>query len=149
MCFLLLMLTFCFPNIYIGHVKSSNPIVTDSLTNVRGEWVPNFDDKMLVSRLSMVFDRVEDCLEFYKKDAIYVGLSIRSGLTEKNKSGKCWKRYVCPKEGFCKPAKTPEIATIMAKAMSQAIDGPNRCKLEEKRVENKKRMPSSYSFEVD
>jgi len=63
-CFLLFMLTFYFPNIYLGHAESLSPIVTDSSIDVRGEWVPNCYDRMLVPRLGMVLDRVEDCLKF-------------------------------------------------------------------------------------
>jgi len=36
----------------------------------------------------MVFDRVEDFLEFYKRYVVYVGITICSGPTGKNKSGK-------------------------------------------------------------
>ena len=43
---------------------------------------------MLVLRLGMVFDRVEDRLEFCMKYAVYVSFSVRSGPTEKNKSDK-------------------------------------------------------------
>ena len=80
----------------------------------------------------MVFDRVEGCLEFYKTYAIYVGFSIRSGPTGKNRSEKCWKHYFCSEEGFRKPVKTPKIAIIIAKAMPQATDDPNGRKLKQK-----------------
>jgi len=36
----------------------------------------------------MAFDMVEDCLEFYKRYAIYLGFSVRSGPTMKNNAGK-------------------------------------------------------------
>jgi len=127
------MLTFCFPNIDIGHIDSSTPLVTNSSIDVRGEWVPNCDDETLVLRLSIVFDRVEDGFEFYKRYAIHIGFSIRNSPTEKNKSGKYWKRYVCSKEGFCQPAKMPEINNITVEAMPQARDGPKGRKLKENR----------------
>ena len=82
------MLTFCFSNVCLGHAASSTPVVTDSLIDGRGEWVSNFDDGMPVPRLGMVFDAVEGCLEFYNRYAVYVGFSIRSSHTEKNKAGK-------------------------------------------------------------
>jgi len=41
----------------------------------------NADDEMLMPRIGMVFDKVEDYLEFYKRYAVYVGFSLRSGPT--------------------------------------------------------------------
>jgi len=82
---------FPLPNIYLGNVESLTPVVTNSLIDVRGEWLPNCDDKMLVSRLGIVFDRVEGCLEFHKRYLVYVGFSINSGSTRKNKSRKTYK----------------------------------------------------------
>jgi len=35
--FSLLMLTFCFPNVYLGHAESLTLVVTDSSIDVRGE----------------------------------------------------------------------------------------------------------------
>ena len=75
-------------------------MITDSSIDGRGEWVPNYDDGMLVPRLGMVFDTVEDWLELYKRYAVYVGFSVNGGPTMKNKAGKSWKRYVYSKEGF-------------------------------------------------
>jgi len=69
------------------------PVVTDSSIDGRGEWVPNCDDGMLVPMLGMVCDMVKDCLEFYKRYAVYVGFSALSGPTTKNKVGKSWKQY--------------------------------------------------------
>jgi len=57
------MLTSCFPNIYLGHIESSTPVVTDSSSDVRGEGVPNCDEEVLMPRLAMLFDKVEDYLE--------------------------------------------------------------------------------------
>ena len=81
------MLFFFFPNVCLGHAASSTSVVTDLSIDGRGEWVPNCDDGTLVPRLGMVFDTVEDCLEFYKRYAVYVGFSVRSGHTMKNKAG--------------------------------------------------------------
>ena len=82
------MLTFYFPNFFLGHAASSMAIVTDSSIDGKGEWVPNYDDGTLMLRLGIVFDTVEDCLKFYKRYAVYVGFSIRSGPIGKNKVGK-------------------------------------------------------------
>jgi len=82
------MLTFCFPKVYLGHAESSTLVITGLSIDDRGEWVPNCDDGMLVLRLRMVFDTVEDFLEFYKRYAIYVGFSIGNSPTGKNKAGK-------------------------------------------------------------
>jgi len=111
------MLTFCFPNVWLGHAASSTPIVTDSSIDGRDEWVLNCDDGTIMPRLGMVFDTVEDCLEFYKIYAVYIGFSVHSGPTMKNKAGKFWKGYVCSIEGFWRPAKMPEIAMVTGKAM--------------------------------
>jgi len=85
----------------------------------------------------MVFDTVEDYLEFYKRYTVYVGFSIRSGPSWKNKAGKSWNQYVCSKVGFHRPAKMPEIATVAVETMPQARDGPERGKLRRKRVERR------------
>ena len=62
------------------------PIVMDSTIDGRDEWVPNYNDGTLAPRLGMVFDTVKDCLEFYKRYAVYIGFSIRSSLTRNNKA---------------------------------------------------------------
>ncbi|KAJ8425613.1 hypothetical protein Cgig2_005292 [Carnegiea gigantea] len=77
----------------------------------------------------MMFDTVEDCLEFYKRYIVYVAFSLRSSPTTKNEAGKSWKRYMCSKEGFCQPAKMPEIAIVIAEVMPQARNGPQGGKL--------------------
>ena len=96
---------------------SHHPVVTHLSIDGRGEWIPNCEDSMLVPRLGMVLDRVENCPEFYKKYIIYVDFSIRNDPTGKHKLGKYWKRYMCYKEGFRQPATMPEIATVIAEAM--------------------------------
>ena len=58
--FMLLMLTFYFPSFYAEHGESLNLVVTNSLINIKGEWVPNCDDEMIVPRLGKVSDSVED-----------------------------------------------------------------------------------------
>jgi len=131
------MLTFYFLNVYLGHTESSAPVVTDSLIDNRGKWVPNRDDRKLMPRLDMMFDRVEVCLEFYKRYAVYVGFSYHNGPTGKSKAGKCWKRYVCSKEGFHRPAKMPKITTVTAEAMPQAPDSPEGRKLRQKLAETR------------
>ena len=57
------MVTFCFLNIYLGHIESSTLVVTVSSIDGRGKQVSNYDDMILVLRLGMVFDMVE-YLEF-------------------------------------------------------------------------------------
>ena len=94
---------------------SSTLVVTNSSIDGRGEWVQNCDDGTLVQRLGMVFDTVEDCLEFYKRYAVYVGFSIRNGPTGKNNVGKSWKWYVCSKEGFRRLAKMRKFALLQVK----------------------------------
>jgi len=118
------MLTFCFLNVYLGHAELSTPVVTDSSMDGRGQWVPSCDDRMLLLRLGMAFDRVGDCPELYNRYAVYVGFSVHSGHTGKNKAGKYWKSYVCSKEGFHRPDKMSAIATLTAEAMPQARDDP-------------------------
>ena len=132
------MLIFCFANACLGHAASSTPVVTDSSIDGRGEWVPTYDDGTLVPRLDMVFDTVEDYLEFYKRHTVYVGFSVRSDPTRKNKVGKSWKRHVCSKEGFRRQAKKPEIIVVTGEAMPQARDGPKGGKLRQKRAEIRK-----------
>lgn len=38
----------------------------------------------LVPKLGMMFYKVEDCLEFYKRHVVYVWFSIRTGATMKD-----------------------------------------------------------------
>jgi len=54
----------------------------------------------------MVFDKVEDYIEFYKRYVAHIGFSIHRSPTKRNKSGKYWIRYVCSKEGFRESIKT-------------------------------------------
>jgi len=107
-------------------------LVMDSSIYGKGEWIPNYDDGTLVSRLGMVFDMVEDCLEFYKRYTIYVGFSIHNDPTRKNTVGRSWKRYVCTKERFHRPVKMLEIAKVVAEAMPKARDGHECRKLRRK-----------------
>jgi len=68
------MLSLCFSNICLGYTDLSSLAVTNSLIDVRGKWAPNSDDKMLVSRFGMAFDRDEDPLEFYKDTRLMLTL---------------------------------------------------------------------------
>lgn len=118
---------------------SSMPAVAiGSSVNGSDEWVPNCDDRTLVPRLGMVFNRFEDCLEFYRRYAVYVGFSVRSGPTRKNKAGKCWKRYVCSKEGFRQPSHISTIPTSTVEAIAQLTDDIEGAKLMRKRAEMRK-----------
>jgi len=65
----------------------------------------------------------------------------------KNKAGKSWKGYVCSKEGFYRFAKMLEIATVTVEAMPQARDDFEG-ETEAKEGGDKRKVPSSYSFEV-
>jgi len=68
----------------------------------------------------MVFDEVEDRLEFYKGYIIYLGFSICSDLSGKNKSGNYCKWFVCSKDGFHQPAKTSKIPIMIVEAITQS-----------------------------
>ena len=61
------MLTVYFFNVYLGHAKLLTPVFTDSSIDGTGKWVPECDDRTLLLRLGMLFNRVEECLEFYKR----------------------------------------------------------------------------------
>lgn len=131
------MLTFFFPNVYLRHAESLTPVVTNLSTNARGKYVPNYDDEAFVLKLGMVFDKVEVCLEFYKRCVACIGFSICSGPTGKNKWGKYWKWFVFSKEGFCHPAKMLQIVTVTTKGMSQPGDEPEERKLKRNRAKTR------------
>ena len=67
-----------------------------------------------------------------------MGFSVRKSSTTKNKSGKIWKVFVCSKQGYREPRKTPpQSAVALANAISRARENVEERRVKQRRVETR------------
>ncbi|KAJ8424085.1 hypothetical protein Cgig2_025238 [Carnegiea gigantea] len=86
----------------------------------------------------MRFQNIEDSLAFYKRYANCVGFSVRKSSNTKNKSRKIWKVFVCSKQGYREPHKTPSQSVVaLANAIFRARENVEGRKVKQRRVETK------------
>ncbi|KAJ8422529.1 hypothetical protein Cgig2_011662 [Carnegiea gigantea] len=86
----------------------------------------------------MRFKNIEDVLAFYKRYANYMGFSVRKSSTTKNKSGKIWKVFICSKQGYREPRKSPpQSAIALANAISRARENVEERRVKQRRVETR------------
>ncbi|KAJ8421426.1 hypothetical protein Cgig2_033933 [Carnegiea gigantea] len=65
-------------------------------------------------------------------------ISVRKSSTTKNKSGKIWKVFVCSKQGYRKPCKSPpQSAVALANAISRARENVEERRVKRRRVETR------------
>ena len=83
---------------------------TPKRTNGEHEIYPVCDDEFKPSP-SVIFDSLEEGIDFYKNYAHHVGFSVRLSSTKKVNGIICWKYYYCSKEGWHKE-KEPELIEL-------------------------------------
>ncbi|KAJ8422554.1 hypothetical protein Cgig2_033477 [Carnegiea gigantea] len=67
-----------------------------------------------------------------------MGFSVWKSSTTKNKSGKIWKVFVCLKQGYREPRKTPpQGAVALANAISRARENVEERRVKRRRVETR------------
>ncbi|KAJ8426363.1 hypothetical protein Cgig2_025502 [Carnegiea gigantea] len=86
----------------------------------------------------MRFQNTEDALAFYKRYANCVGFSVQKSSTTKNKSGKIWKVFVCSKQGYREPRRTPPQRPVaLANAIFRARENVEERGVKRRRVETR------------
>ena len=108
------------------------------LSNSYNEIYPNCDEEFK-PHSGMIFDSMEEGVEFYKRYAHHVGFSVRLSSEMKRKGVIHWKYCVCAKEGWHQE-KEPELMELEVPIDSNDTDGSNDVqKLGESGVKAKKK----------